>query len=362
MAKKLAFDRVLFATVVLLVGLGLVMVYSASAAIARAKGHAINPFLVKQAIAALVGFGGMFAAMHVDYRRLKQPRVVYTLLGGAFLLLVLVLFGPELNSTRRWLFLGGVSIQPSELAKLALVPFLAYQIERKLERVNSRDLLLPTATVTGLMAGLVLLQPDLGTAALLVVTAAVMLFLAGLSWRLLAAGAAVALPVFWVLVMSVPYRRTRLFAFFEPERDPLGSGFQALQSLIAIGSGGLLGLGPGDSVQKLYFLPYPHSDFIFAIVAEELGMLGALAVLALFGVLLWRGLRAGWRAPDPLGRFLGWGFVTVLVLQALINISVAVALFPTKGIPLPFISYGGSSLVVSLTACGALLNVSQHDG
>lgn len=362
MAKKLAFDRVLFATVVLLTGLGLVMVYSASAAIARARGHVLNPFLVKQVVAALVGFAGMAIAMHVDYRRLREPRVVYTLLGCVVALLVAVLFAPELNSTRRWFFVGGVSIQPSELAKLALVPFLAYQIDRKLDRVNSRDLLLPTAAVTGLLAGLIVLQPDLGTAALLVATAATLLFLAGLSWRFVAAGLAVALPVFWLLVVSVPYRRARLFAFLEPERDPLGSGFQALQSLIAVGSGGVLGLGPGDSVQKLYFLPYPHSDFIFAIVAEELGMLGALGVLGLFAVLLWRGLRAGWRAPDPFGRFLGWGFVAVLVLQALVNVSVAVALFPTKGIPLPFLSYGGSSLVVSLTACGALLNVSQHGG
>lgn len=362
MARKLAFDRVLVATVVLLVGLGLVMVYSASAAIARAQGAAANPFLVKQAIAALVGFAAMAVAMHVDYRRLREPAVAYLLLGGALALLAAVLFGPELNATRRWFHFGHFSLQPAELAKLALVPFIAFQLDRKLDRVNSRELLLPVAVATGAMAGLIVLQPDLGTAVLLVATAAAMLFLGGLSWRFLAAGAAVALPVFWLLVMSVPYRRARLFAFLEPESDPLGSGFQALQSLIAIGSGGLLGLGPGDSVQKLYFLPYPHSDFIYAIVAEELGMLGALLVLALFGLLLWRGVRAGLRSPDPFGRYLGWGLTTVLVLQALINISVAVALLPTKGIPLPFLSYGGSSLVVSMTACGVLLNVSQHGG
>jgi cell division protein FtsW len=362
MARKLAFDRVLFATVVLLVGLGLVMVYSASAAIARAQGAAANPFLVKQAIAALVGFAAMAVAMHVDYRRLREPAVSYLLLGGALALLAAVLFGPELNATRRWFHFGHFSLQPAELAKLALVPFIAFQLDRKLDRVNSRELLLPVAVATGAMAGLIVLQPDLGTAVLLVATAATMLFLGGLSWRFLAAGAALALPVFWLLVMSVPYRRARLFAFLEPESDPLGSGFQALQSLIAIGSGGVLGLGPGDSVQKLYFLPYPHSDFIYAIVAEELGMLGALVVLALFGLLLWRGVRAGLRSPDPFGRYLGWGLTTVLVLQALINISVAVALLPTKGIPLPFLSYGGSSLVVSMTACGVLLNVSQHGG
>jgi cell division protein FtsW len=302
----------------------------------------------------------MAIVMHVDYRRWRDPRVLWLLVGGVFVLLVAVLFGPELNSTRRWLFFAGVSIQPAELAKLALVPFLAWQIERKQEIVNSRELLLPVAAVTGLLAGLILLQPDLGTAVLLAATALTLLFLAGLSWRFLAAAGALALPLAWFLVISVPYRRSRVFAYLDPERDPLGSGFQALQSLIAVGSGGALGLGLGDSVQKLYFLPYPHSDFIFAIVAEELGMVGALVVLALFGVLAWRGVRAGWRAPDPFGRYLGWGFASLLTLQALINISVAIALVPTKGIPLPFVSYGGSSMVVSLVACGVLLNVSQH--
>jgi cell division protein FtsW len=211
-----------------------------------------------------------------------------------------------------------------------------------------------------LMSGLVLLQPDMGTAALLVSAAMLLLFLAGLAWRWVLLGIAAALPLVAWVVFSADYRRERLLAFLDPEKDPLGSGFQALQSLIAVGSGGLLGLGPGQSMQKLYFLPYPHSDFIYAIVGEELGLLGALGVVALFMVLLWRGARAGLRAPDPLGRYLAWGFTGILVLQALINVSVALALLPTKGIPLPFISYGGSSLVVSMTACGVLLNVSQH--
>ncbi|MFN7942600.1 MAG: putative lipid II flippase FtsW [Thermoanaerobaculia bacterium] len=360
MAKKLVFDRVLFTVVVLLTLLGLVMVFSASAAIARARGQAINPFLVKQALAAGIGLLAMAIVMHLDYRRWRESRVIYALMIGVVGLLVAVLFAPQLNATRRWFFVAGISIQPSELAKLALVPFLASQIERKLDRVNSRDLLLPAAIATGLLAGLILLQPDLGTAVLLVATASAMLFLAGLSWKFVATGIAVALPVLYLLVISVPYRRARLFAFLEPERDPLGSGFQALQSLIAVGSGGVLGLGPGNSVQKLYFLPHPQSDFVYAIVAEELGMIGALAVVALFGIVLWRGLRAGYRAPDPFGRYLAWGLTLLLVFQALINISVAIALFPTKGIPLPFLSYGGSSLVVTLTICGVLLNVSQH--
>ena len=362
MAKKLAFDRLLFTVVVLLVGIGLVMVYSASAPMARAQGHAVNPFLVRQLAAAAIGFGAMFAVMHLDYRLLKRPAVVGALLAGVFALLVLVLFGPQLNATRRWLFVGGVSIQPSELAKLALIPFVAYQLDRARERVNRRETLLPVGLVTGAVAGLVVLQPDLGTAVLLVLTVGTLLFLGGLAWRYVLAGAALGLPVAALLVWAEPYRRARLFSFLDPERDPLGSGFQALQSLIAVGSGGLGGLGPGESVQKLYFLPYPHSDFIYSIVAEELGLVGALVVLGLFAILFWRGARAGLKAPDPFGRYLGWGFVALLALQAMINISVALALLPTKGIPLPFLSYGGSSLVVSLTACGVLLNVSQHGG
>jgi cell division protein FtsW len=359
MAKKLAFDRVLFTVVVLLVGLGLVMVYSASEPMARAEGRAVNPFLVKQAFAAAVGFVVMLALMHVDYRRYKDRRVVTTLVVGALVLLVLVLFGPALNATRRWLFVGGVSVQPSELAKLALVPFVAFHLDRKLDRIDRRELLVPVGAATALIAGLVVLEPDLGTAVMLVAITVMMLFLAGLSWRYLALAGGVLVPAGALLVYLEPYRRARLFAFLDPERDPLGSGFQALQSLIAVGSGGITGLGPGNSVQKLYFLPYPHSDFIFAIVAEELGMLGALVVVALFVLLLWRGARAGLNAPDPFGRLLAWGFACLLSVQALLNISVAIALLPTKGIPLPFLSYGGSSLVVSLAACGIVLNVSQ---
>jgi cell division protein FtsW len=358
MAKKLAFDKVLFTTIMLLVGAGLVMVYSASAAIAR--GSWVNPFLVKQAIWAAIGLTSMAFVMHVDYRRLQQPAVVYSLLGVILVLLVGVLFSPELNGTRRWFFFAGLSLQPSELAKIALIPFLAYQIDRKIDRVNHFDLLLPFALFTALTAGLVLLEPDMGTAVLLVTTSFLMVFLAGLSWRYVLGVGAAALPMLWFLVISVSYRRARLFAFLDPEHDPLGTGFQALQSLIAVGSGGVLGLGPGRSIQKLYFLPHPESDFIYAIIAEEMGMIGALAIVALFGVLAWRGILAGLRAPDAFGRYLAWGFTGILVIQALLNVSVAIALLPTKGIPLPFISYGGSSLVVTLCICGILLNLSQH--
>jgi cell division protein FtsW len=359
MAKKLAVDKILFTVIVLLLSFGLVMVFSASAALARGS-SGLNPFLIKQAVAAGFGLMLMIALMYVDYRNLRRPLVVYSLFALELALLIGVLFAPELNATRRWFFVAGISVQPSELAKLALIPLLAYLIEKREEQVNSAAYLLPAGLFTALLAGLILLQPDMGTAVLLGGTAFLLTFLAGLSWRYLACAAALVPPLIGALVWMEPYRRERLFAFLDPEKDPLGSGFQALQSLIAVGSGGVFGLGAGKSMQKLYFLPHPESDFIFSIVAEELGMLGALAVVAAFGVLAWRGIRAGLKAPDVFGRYLGWGLTGVIVMQALINVSVTIALFPTKGIPLPFISYGGSSLVVTLCACGVLLNISQH--
>jgi len=359
MAKKLAFDKILFTVVIILVGIGLIAVYSASAAFARDQGSRFNLFLVKQGMSALVGLLAMWVLMHVDYRHLKRRGVLYGLVGGVLALLVAVLFAPELNNAHRWLFLGGVSIQPSELAKLAVVVFVAYQISTKRDR-DTRELIMPIALLLGLVAALILLQPDLGTTALICATTVFMLFLAGLRWRYFFGAFAALLPALWLAIYSVPYRRKRLMAFLDPDLEPLRSGYQARQSLIAIGSGGVAGRGLGDSLQKLYSLPHPHSDFVFSIVGEEVGLLGAMTVVILFGVLVWRGLRAGWNAPDDFGRYLAWGLTGVVALQALIHISVSLALVPTKGIPLPFISYGGSSLVVSLIACGVLLNVSQH--
>jgi cell division protein FtsW len=357
MAKKLAFDKVLFTIVVLLMFFGLVMVYSASSAFSESG---ISHFLVKQSVAAGLGLLLMACLMHLDYRRLRSPAVIYTLLACCYLLLVGGNVSPQLSDTRRWFWMCGFSVKPSELAKLALIPFLAYQIDKKEERVNELSFLVPAGFFTALTAALILLEPDMGTAVLLGATFFLMIFLAGLSWRYILAATAVVPPLLLFLVLMEPYRRQRLFTFLDPEKDPLGSGFQALQSLIAVGSGGVFGLGPGKSVQKLFFLPHPESDFIFSIVAEELGMIGALAVVAALSVLAWRGLRAGAKAPDAFGRYLGWGLTGVLVMQALINVSVTIALLPTKGIPLPFISYGGSSLVVTLCICGVLLNISQH--
>jgi len=357
-AKKLAVDRTLFVAVALLLVFGLVMVYSASAP--RARGEAANPLFVRQCLAAAVGLVLMVLLMHTPYSLFKQPVVIWTLTIGALVLLGAVLAQQPVNGTRRWFLLGHLSLQPSELAKLALIPFVAYQIDRKDEAVNSREFLLPTLFVLGLMAALVLAEPDLGTAALMVSVAALLIFLAGLSLRYLSAAALSLVALLVLTVVTSDYRLRRFLAFMNPDSDPLGSGYQAQQSLIAIGSGGLFGRGVGESLQKLYYLPYPESDFIFSIVAEELGLLGALAVLAAFAVILWRGVRSGLRAPDRFGRYLALGLTGMLVVQALLHIGVTVALLPTKGLPLPFISYGGSALVVALAAAGVLLNISEH--
>jgi cell division protein FtsW len=359
-AKKLFFDKLLFTTVLALVGFGLVMVYSASAAIARESGSAWNPFLVKQAVAAVVGVGLMLLVMHVDYRRLRAPWVVYLLLLGSFALLVLVLFAPQLNQTHRWLFVGGLSVQPSEVAKLALIVFLAYQLERKPERVNQREVLVPVVGAAGLMALLVLLEPHFSAALVIAGVTCLLLFLGGLSWRTIGLALAVVVPLVALAAWLSPYRRERLLTFLDPERDPLGSGFQVVQSLIAVGSGGVLGHGLGHGAQKLYFLPYPHTDFIFSIVGEELGLVGALGLLALFAVVAWKGAQAGRHAPDAFGRYLAWGLTGLIVMQALVHCSVAVALFPPTGVPMPFLTYGGSALVTALVASGLVLNVSQH--
>lgn len=362
MARKLSFDKVLLSAVVLLLGLGLVMVYSASVATSEGDVESVfgnSPFH-RQLIAAVVGLAGMAVAMQVDYRWLRKRWVLYPVVGGVLALLVCALSSPILNASRRWLFVGGVSVQPSEFAKLAAVLFLAYQLDRKWARVNHPSLLIPTGLVLAAMSVLILLQPDFGTAGMVLLISGLMLFLGGLAWRYVVLAGLIALPAFWILVLSVPYRRNRILAFMEPDLDPQGIGFQVQQSLIAVGSGGLFGLGPGQGVQKLHFLPFANSDFIYAIVCEELGLVGALGVLLLFAVFGWRGLVAGGKAPDTFGRFLAWGMTCTLLLQALIHMSISIQLLPTTGIPLPLVSYGGSSLVTSLVASGVLLNVSQH--
>jgi cell division protein FtsW len=361
MARKLAFDRILFSALVALAILGCVMVYSASALEGARTGASPFRYLIKQSLALLVGAGMAAVLSRIDWRRLRDPHVVYGVFGVCLALCAGVLLRPPINAARRWYAFGLATFQPSELLKVALVLALAYQLDRKRDRLDDPiQGLLPLCLFVGVSAGLVLAEPDFGTAATYLVVAAALLWLAGSPGRYFVAGALACVPLAALAVFSAPYRRERLMAYLHPQADPLGRGFQAAQSLIAIGAGGLSGNGLGQSRQKLFFLPYPHTDFIFAIVSEELGFLGAAAVIVLFGVVAWRGFRAAQRAPEPFLSYLAAGATCVIVLQAAINLGVVLTLLPTKGIPLPFLSYGGSSLVADCLAAGLLLNVSQH--
>jgi cell division protein FtsW len=361
MARKLQADKWLFAATAGLALFGIVMVYSASAVMALEENGNQYHYVLKQGVWTAIGFGAMLVMMQFDYQRLRDKRIVYGLLGLTGFLLLAVFAFPRINGAHRWIRLAGFSMQPSELSKLALAIFLAFFLEKRAGEEGSLwRTFLPCVGVTGVFAALVLKEPDLGTAMMLAVICVVMCFTAGARLLHLGMAAAPGLVVGAAMLIFVPWRLQRLVTFTNPWADPQNSGFQVVQSLIAIGSGGTGGLGFAQGKQKMFFLPFAHSDFIFAVVGEELGLFGALAVVILFGILLWRGLRAALRAPDRFGMLLGLGLVMAIVVQALFNISVVLSLLPTKGIPLPFISYGGSSLVPTLVAMGILLNISQH--
>jgi cell division protein FtsW len=303
----------------------------------------------------------MSMVMRVDYRTWRNERLIWALLAAVALLLVAVLFAAKVNGTRRWFAVGGFGIQPSELAKLAAVLFSALILERRMHRIDDVAYsVLPIALIVGALVGLILLEPDFGTAVSLLAVIGVMVFAAGLSYRYLIGAGLVLLGGLAVVLVQAPYRVRRIMTFLDPWADPLGDGFQIIQSLIAVGTGGVTGRGLMESKQKLFFLPEPHTDFIYSVIAEELGLIGALVVLACFGVLAWRGLRTSVRAPDPFGAYLALGLTMMIVLQAFVNISVVLGLAPTKGIPLPLVSAGGSSLLINLLAIGVLLNISQH--
>jgi cell division protein FtsW len=347
-----------------LVSIGVVMVYSASAIMAADRFHDPVHFLKKQGVWAGLGMIALFAGLRFDYRRLQ--RLVAPLLVLSFVLLVLVLvppFGQEINGTRRWLRLGPVSFQPVELAKLSLLLYLASFLARRGEVVESFARgLLPLLLMAGAMAGLTMLQPDMGNAVVLIVLTLALAYLGGARPAHMGLIAGAALPLAAVAIAMKPYRLRRVAAFLNPWNDPQNSGFQIIQSFLALGSGGWLGRGLGESKQKLFYLPESHTDFIFAIIGEELGAMGALVVVGLFAVLIWRGLRIGLRAPEPFGAYLALGLTVMLATQTLVNLGVVTGLLPTKGLPLPFISFGGSALTMTLFSTGILLNISQHTG
>jgi cell division protein FtsW len=361
MARKLKSDRVLFTATILLVGLSIVMVYSASAVVALERLGRPSLFLIKQGLWAALGIAVLGVVMRVDYRTYRAPAFIWSSLAIVGLGLVAVLFSPPVNNARRWFAIGGLGVQPSELAKLSAIFFIAALLERRMHRINDVGYsLAPIGLVVACLVGLIMLEPDFGTSMSLVLVAGVMVFAAGVNYTYLVGAALVALPAIAVIAMGASYRRRRLLAFLNPWEDPLGDGFQIIQSLIAVGTGGVWGRGLMNGVQKLFYLPEPHTDFIYSVISEELGLIGATAVLICFCVITWRGLRVALRAPDSFGALLAVGLTTMVAVQAFVNISVVLGLMPTKGIPLPFVSAGGSSLLINLLGMGILLNVSQH--
>ncbi len=367
MLRRAEADRWLFVATITLCLAGAVMVFSASALTAREQYGNSYHFLLRQLLWLGFGLVAMFAMINLDYRRLRQPKLVLTYFFVVLVMLVGVFFLDKSHATHRWFHVGPASLQPSELAKLAVILYLAWFLELRCRprSFGVNDLvhtLAPAMTLVLMMAGLVVLEPDLGTSLEIFIIAMGMLFVAGLSGKYIACAAMAAVPAICFAVVHVSYRYERVMAFLHPDADPLGHGFQLMQSLIAVGSGGLAGVGLMESRQKLFYLPEAHTDFIYAVLCEELGFIGGALVLALFAVYAWRGLEASFRAPDNFGRFLALGITVMVASQALINLGVVLGMMPTKGIPLPFMSYGGSSLFVMLLGTGVLLNISQQTG
>ena len=361
MAKRVSVDKWLFAVIMLLVFLGLIMVFSASAVMAKARFGSSYSFLLRQLGWAAAGMAAMLVVMNIDYKQYRRSSVVFTFLGFTSLLLVAVFLFHDSHNTHRWIKAGPLSFQPSELAKPAVILYLAYFLESRWQQISDwKHVLIPAAAPSVLLALLIVKEPDLGTAVACMAITASVLYIAGMKMRYLGYGLLASLLPLYFLVVRVPWRWNRIIAFLNPWRDPQGHGFHIIQSMIAVSTGGLMGAGLMEGKQKLFYLPEPHTDFIYANIAEELGLWGASLVVLLFSIFLYRGIRTALRTEDPFARFLATGITAMVVVQALINMSVVLGMMPTKGIPLPFISYGGSSLFITLASVGVLLNITQQ--
>ena len=362
MAKRVGVDKWLFGTVLLLVLFGLVSVFSASAVLAKATLGSPYAYVMKQAGFALAGMVALFVLMRVDYRKYNNPKLIFPLMAITGLLLMAVFAMGGMNGAHRWIRIPAVgTLQPSELAKPVIVLFLAWFLQTRIHTIdNIKETILPAVIPPLLFIALILKEPDLGTALVCAAVMMLMLFLAGMQMKWLVAGLAAASPILYYMLFHVAWRARRMFVFLHPEADPTGAGFHSMQSLIAVGTGGIRGLGLMEGRQKLFYLPEPHTDFIFANISEELGLIGALCLVTAFCILGYRGLRTAFLSTDPFARFLAFGLTTAILVQAFFNISVVLALLPTKGIPLPFISSGGTSVFVTLACMGVLLNVTRE--
>ncbi len=360
--RRLGFDVPLLAVTIALLVLGVFFVFSASGFMAREKYNQSFHFMVQQILGAAAGLVLIALLVSVKKPFFLQPGFVYGLLGLTLVLLALCLVMPGVARTNRWIVLAGLRFQPSEMAKISLILFLATYAEAKKDTINElKTLALPVAVLVAAIV-LVLLEPDFGTAVLLAALAAMVLFIGGVKVRYLAAAGLLALALFGFYLVQADYRVKRIEGFFAADKDLLGSGYQVSQSKLALGSGGLVGSGLGQSTQKLNFLPFAHTDFIFAILGEETGLLGTLLTLALYIFFLWRGFRIALEAPSPSMKMIAAGITLAIVAQALMNMSIVLGLGPAKGTPLPLLSYGRSSLVCTLAAVGLLLHISQKRG
>ncbi len=355
-------DNSILLLAVCLTCLGVVMVFSSSSIMAvRDYGDSLF-FLKRQGAYALVGFAAMALMMRIDLEVLRK--MAWPVLGLCALLLIAVLIpgvGKKVGGAARWIKIGGLTFQPAEVVKVGLVLFLAHSLARKQDKVKSfRFGFLPYMLILAILLGLLLAQPDLGSALTLGVVAVAMLLVAGTRLKYLAGIALITMPFLYFMVMNVDYRRRRIMAFLNPWEDPSNTGFQIIQSWIAFGSGGAFGQGLGESKQKLFYLPEAHTDFIFSVIGEELGFVGVIVIAAMFMLLILRGMRTSLNAPNEFGCFLAFGITLLIGMQAFVNMAVVMGMVPTKGLALPFLSYGGTSLVTTLAAIGILLNVSRQ--
>ena len=360
---SLASDKFFLAIVLILVAFGIVMVYSTSGIHGDFEGSQ-HHFLLRHVLSILLGLSAMALASMIPYNFYRRPPIILSLLFFVLVLLILTLIpgvGMKINNARRWLPLGTFrTFQASELAKIVMVLYFSYYMVKKQDKIRSFSFtVIPSLIILGAFFSLIVLQPDLGTAVNIVVLVLPLMFIAGVRLGHLLGVSAVVLPIISLIAWTKPYMKTRVMMFSDPWQDPRGAGYQLIQSLIAIGKGGFAGVGLGQGQQKLFYLPEPYSDFIFSTVGEELGFLGAVVMIALFGALVWRGFIIAFNAPDLFGTFVAFGLTMLIGIQAIVNLGVVTGIFPTKGLPLPFISHGGTSLIVCLAGSGILLNISK---
>jgi cell division protein FtsW len=359
---KTSYDLALLSITFTLMGIGLIMLYSSSSIIAQERFGDSMYFLKKQILFAVLGLAVLIVCKNLPYAVYR--RLVYVILGVSLLSLIIVLLpqvGHRVGGARRWLFVGPVSVQPAEFAKLALIIYVSYSLAKKKDRVKDFFVgYLPHLMVSAVFVGLVVIQPDLGTAVIFGVLVFLLLFVAGIRLRYLLATCLVVFPLLALAIAQTSYRWERLLAFLNPWRDPSDTSFQLIHSLLALGSGGPSGVGLGSGQQKLFYLPEPHTDFILAVIGEETGLVGVSFVLILYALLVYRGIRIALKAPDSYGTYLAFGLTLAIGLQALINGAVVMGVLPTKGLPLPLISYGGSSLLTTFAALGILMNISSQ--